>query len=163
MTITSWEAGKPLTWDVTCVYTMAISNIVASSFEAGGDANRVEELKIAKYCSQLPNYNFLPLGFKTVGSWGKEATKMLKTIVSKQFGSLGNPGESSFCANLSLWKYKEVMLSVSLGLFAITVFLFNNFLLYRADDGVSCCLQIFSKENKNRRRYCFTWCPRARI
>jgi len=44
-----WKGGKPLAWDVTAVCTVADSYVAATAREAGAPAERVAEIKIAKY------------------------------------------------------------------------------------------------------------------
>lgn len=49
VTIAPVDAGKLVTWDVTCVCTLAIANVAASSSKAGGAADIAEVEKTAKY------------------------------------------------------------------------------------------------------------------
>ena len=49
LTLTPWQGGKPLTWDVTVVSTLADSYLHASSHSAGGAAEIASVRKESKY------------------------------------------------------------------------------------------------------------------
>ncbi|XP_055349896.1 uncharacterized protein LOC129596594 [Paramacrobiotus metropolitanus] len=83
VTLTPWERGRMLAWDATCVNTMAISHIVATSTRAGAAAAQAEQSKAEKYRDITPNYLFSALGFETVGPPGPEATRMMTVVGQK--------------------------------------------------------------------------------
>ena len=49
LTLVPGKEGKPLTWDVTAVCTVADSYVAATAREVGAAAERATELKISKY------------------------------------------------------------------------------------------------------------------
>ena len=51
LTLTPWQAGKPLTWDVTVVSTVAGSCVHLSSQSAGGTAEAAANRTIIKYAN----------------------------------------------------------------------------------------------------------------
>ena len=68
LTLTPWQGGKALTWDVTVVSTLADSYLHASSHSAGGAAEIASVRKEAKYSILPPDYIFQPVAFETLGS-----------------------------------------------------------------------------------------------
>ena len=62
LSLVPWEAGKPLTWDVTVICPLADSYVAAAAREAGSAAEEAATRKTAKYSniqayhifSQLP-------------------------------------------------------------------------------------------------------------
>ena len=80
MTIGAWSHGKPLTWDVTCVDTLAISRLTSSSTEAGKAAEDAEEAKRVKYADLEDRFVFYPIGLETFGAWGPGAKELINTI-----------------------------------------------------------------------------------
>ena len=49
VTITPWQAGRTLVWDVTCPDTYAVSHVVLATREAGAVATSAEVKKSNKY------------------------------------------------------------------------------------------------------------------
>ena len=49
VTITSWQAGRTLVWDVTCPDTYAVSHVVLATREVGAVATSAEVKKSNKY------------------------------------------------------------------------------------------------------------------
>jgi len=49
LTLIPWQAGKPLTWDITVVSTLTDSYVSRSSQSAGGAAEAAANRKHAKY------------------------------------------------------------------------------------------------------------------
>lgn len=80
LTMEPWERGRSLAWDATCVCTLALSHLAASTSTVASAANQAERLKRRKYDEIKPNYLFCPLGFETFGPWGIEATSLLHEI-----------------------------------------------------------------------------------
>ncbi|XP_055341435.1 uncharacterized protein LOC129590306 [Paramacrobiotus metropolitanus] len=54
-----WRNGLRLAWDVTCVDTVALSNVISSSIKAGEAARKAEEEKFRKYEYLAPEYDFV--------------------------------------------------------------------------------------------------------
>ncbi|XP_055347500.1 uncharacterized protein LOC129594739 [Paramacrobiotus metropolitanus] len=82
VTISPWERGKALAWDVTCRSTMALSYIAATSTRAGAAAALAERSKTEKYRNITQDYWFKPLAFETYGTFGPETTGLL-TVLGK--------------------------------------------------------------------------------
>ena len=66
-----------MAWDGAAVDTLAKSHIKKTCKVAGAAAEDAEELKDAKYAELLGQYEFYPIGFETLGSWGPSALDIL--------------------------------------------------------------------------------------
>ncbi|XP_055348003.1 uncharacterized protein LOC129595114 [Paramacrobiotus metropolitanus] len=80
VTLVPWERGKMWTWDVTCVCTMALSHIAATSTQAGAAAAQAERKKTAKYQNIAQDYLFRAVGVETVGPLGPEASRLISEL-----------------------------------------------------------------------------------
>ena len=58
LTLIPWQGGKPLTWDVTVVSTLAASYLSSSARSAGGAADLAASRKDAKYTNLTNSYIF---------------------------------------------------------------------------------------------------------
>ena len=59
--------------------------------KAGTAAGAAEELKVAKYVGHLaPEYEFLPLGFETLGSMGPSSTDFLRDLGHRLIAATGD-------------------------------------------------------------------------
>ena len=60
MTITPWQAGRTLVWDVICLDIYAVSHVVLATREAGAVATSAEVKKSNKYeeLSQDPPFGY---------------------------------------------------------------------------------------------------------
>ena len=68
-------------WDATVVDTLAPSHLNRTCREVGSAASQAEELKRQKYVGNLPlTYEFLPLGFETLGAVGPAAREFLSSL-----------------------------------------------------------------------------------
>ena len=68
-------------WDATVVDTLAPSHLPATSVLAGSAASLAEESKRKKYVGNLsPTYEFLPLGFETLGGMGTAAREFVDVL-----------------------------------------------------------------------------------
>ena len=83
ITLVPWSRGKLMVWDVTCVDTLAQSHLHLTVENAGGAADDAERRKKEKYLFLGANYEFVPLGFETFGSWGAEAKDLVRQIGKK--------------------------------------------------------------------------------
>jgi len=68
LTLIPWHKGKPVTWDVTVVSTLADSYLHATSHSAGAAAETAFSRKVQKYSSIPTDYIFRPVAFETRGS-----------------------------------------------------------------------------------------------
>jgi hypothetical protein len=65
MTLFTWQAGKALGWDVTCVDIIAMSYINGSIMAAGSAAETTEKKKVDKYKKLVDGrYIFGPLALR---------------------------------------------------------------------------------------------------
>ena len=81
LTLVPWRLGKCLVWDATVVDTLAPSHVSSTSLSAGAAAAAAEDLKRSKYVGNLPaTYEFVPLGFETLGTIGPSAQEFLDSL-----------------------------------------------------------------------------------
>jgi hypothetical protein len=83
MTLIPWENGRSLLWDVTCVDTVAPSNVKRSATSPGSAACDAEKRKHIKYGPLKGTYTFIPLAFETMGPWGQEAKDFFQSLGAK--------------------------------------------------------------------------------
>ena len=96
ITLFPWRRGKPLVWDVTCVSTLAASNVQLSIGEPGAAASRAEERKSVKYSDLAQNYVFTPLGFETMGHWGPSTVNFVQELGRLLAQATGEPRSTVF-------------------------------------------------------------------
>ena len=60
--------------------TLASSHVQRSLLNPGNAAEHAEEGKLAKYRDLQNAYNFIPLGFETMGHWGPHAVKFVQEL-----------------------------------------------------------------------------------
>ena len=96
MTLFPWENGKPLVWDATCVSTLAPSNLDHSLRSPGGAASEAEGRKRSKYEDLSRDYLLTPLGFETVGHWGKSAVAFVDKLGRELGRVTGEPRSTSY-------------------------------------------------------------------
>ena len=80
VTLIPWSHGRCLTWDVTCVDTLASSHVTDSAQRAGSAAAKAEAMKTAKYRDLAVTYAFIPVAFETLGSWGSECRSFVSEL-----------------------------------------------------------------------------------
>jgi hypothetical protein len=91
ITYVPWRQGRHLAWDLTVVDTVAPTYVVGTAQEAGSAAGAAEERKVAKYAGNLPpEYEFVPLGFETLGSMGPSATAFLRDLGRRLVAASGD-------------------------------------------------------------------------
>lgn len=83
LTLSPWERGRCLAWDATCVCTLALSHLAATTSNVGAAAAEAERKKVEKYRDIVPDYLFVPVGIETFGPWGPEATSLLNQLGRK--------------------------------------------------------------------------------
>ena len=70
-----------MVWDATVVDTLAPSHVERTSVTPGAAAATAEDKKRLKYVGNLPpTYEFIPLGFETLGAVGPVAEDFLDTL-----------------------------------------------------------------------------------
>ena len=96
MTLFPWRNGKPLVWDVTCVSTLASSNLQMSLQLPGNAAKYAEERKSDKYRDLEGAYGFTPLGFETMGHWGPTTVRFVQELGRLLAQATGEPRSAAF-------------------------------------------------------------------
>jgi hypothetical protein len=96
LTLIPWQGGKPLTWDVTVISTLADSYLQASARSAGGAAEIAASRKESKYASLPLEYTFQPVAFETHGSLNTSASEFLSELGRRISDSSGDCRETSF-------------------------------------------------------------------
>jgi len=100
LTLIPWQAGNPLTWDVTVVSTVADSYVHLSS-QSEAAANR----KMSKY-TDLPATNIIqPLAFETHGATHSSALDFLNAVGGRSAAESRDPRETSF-----LWQRISILI-----------------------------------------------------
>ena len=89
-TLYPWTIGLILMWDYTCRDTLAASNVLGCSKEAGSAAMAAEEMKRKKYSELAKDNYFIPIAQETFGSWGLRGLELLKEIGSRTIMASGN-------------------------------------------------------------------------
>ncbi|XP_055345959.1 uncharacterized protein LOC129593591 [Paramacrobiotus metropolitanus] len=84
-----WRNGRRLAWDVTCVDTVALSNVVSSSIKAGEAARKAEDEKRRKYEYMAHEYEFAPLAFETFGVSSPACMKFLRELGARLKNATG--------------------------------------------------------------------------
>jgi len=66
LSLVPWEAGMPLTWDVTVICPLADSCVAAAACEAGSAAEEAATRKTAKYSNIQAHHIFQPVAFESL-------------------------------------------------------------------------------------------------
>jgi len=82
LTLTPWQGGKPLTWDVTAVRTLAASYLSSSARSAGTAADLAASRKEAKYTSLTNSYIFQPIAVESHSSFSASFLSFLTTLAN---------------------------------------------------------------------------------
>jgi len=91
-----WEGGKPLTWDVTVVSTLADSYLHSTSHSAGSAAETASVRKESKYSSLPPDYIFQPVAIEILGPLNASAVNFLSEVGRRLTFLSGDSRETSF-------------------------------------------------------------------
>jgi len=91
-----WQGGKPLTWDVTVVSTLAASYLSSSARSAGAAADLADSRKEAKYTSLTNSYFFQPIAVESHGSFSASSLCFLTTLGERLTGTSGDLREMSY-------------------------------------------------------------------
>jgi len=96
LTLIPWQGGKPLTWGVTVVSTLADSYLHSTSHSADSAAETASNRKETKYSSLRPDFIFQPVAMETLGPLNASALNFLSEV-GRQLTSLsGDSRETSF-------------------------------------------------------------------
>jgi len=96
LTLIPWQGGKPLTWDVTVVSTLADSYLHSTSHSAGSAAETASVRKESKYSSLPPDYIFQPVAIETLGPLNASAVNFLSEVGRRLTFLSGDSRETSF-------------------------------------------------------------------
>ena len=96
MTRIPWSQGRSLLWDVTVVDTVCQSYVQSTSISPGAESEKAEEKKTEKYSNLTDRYMFVPVGLETFGSWGTEASSLVRDIGRKLTQQTGEQRSTSY-------------------------------------------------------------------
>jgi len=71
LSLVTWQAGKPLSWDVTVVCPLADLYVVAGAREAGSAAEAAAARKSAKYTEMASDESYFPANRRAVSGTNK--------------------------------------------------------------------------------------------
>jgi len=90
LTLIPWQGGKPLTWDVTVVSTLADSYLSSSTQSAGAATDLAASRKEAKYTSLTNSYIFQTIAVESHGAFSASALSFLTTLGERLTGTSGD-------------------------------------------------------------------------
>jgi hypothetical protein len=96
LTLIPWEAGKPLTWDVTVASTLAASYVDDTARSAGAAAELAAIKKIAKYSNLVQSHIFQPLAFENLGTMNDTCIDFINKLGNKISSVTGDCMEARF-------------------------------------------------------------------
>ena len=98
-TLYPWTIGLILIWDYTCRDTLAASNVLGCSKEAGSAAMAAEEIKRKKYSELAKDNHFIQ---ETFGSWGPAGLELLK-LAQQPSLQVATRGQEQLCSRTYQW------------------------------------------------------------
>ena len=96
MTIYPWKKGRTMVWDFTCSDAIAPSHIKISSAIPGKVVESAETAKLTKYRNLSADYEVIPIGVETFGSWSPNGLRLISEIKKKTAQETGEPRSTSF-------------------------------------------------------------------
>ena len=96
LSLVPWEAGKPLTWDVTVICPLADSYVAAAAREAGSAAEEAANSKSAKYSNIQAHHIFQPVAVESLGPISASGRVFLSILGRKLADQSGDDREISF-------------------------------------------------------------------
>jgi len=118
LTLTPWQGGKSLTWDITVVSTLAASYLHASSHRAGGAAELAASRKEAKYSCLPQSLLFQPIALETLGPLAPSALDFLAELGRRLSAASGDVRETAFLfqrLSVVIQRYNSVLIHESFG------------------------------------------------
>ena len=82
MSVTPWQSGRALAWDVTCCDIFAPTYTTLAATGAGLVANRAEDRKVRLYREVEATHVFIPVAIETSGTFGDEHLPSLKRLAT---------------------------------------------------------------------------------
>jgi hypothetical protein len=113
LTLIPWQGGKPLTWDVTVVSTLATSYAQSAGRGAGSVAEMAADRKSVKYEQLLSNYIFQPIAFENLGPLNSSALDFINNLGDRLAASSGEAREASYLFqrfSVTLQRFNSVLL-----------------------------------------------------
>ena len=96
LSLVPWQAGKPVTWDVTVICTLASSYVAAAAQDAGAVAELAASRKDLKYIELSDHYIFQPIAIETSGPINSSAVDFVSEL-GRRIGIVsGDNRESSY-------------------------------------------------------------------
>ena len=96
LTMIPWQTGRPLTWDVTFICTLAESYRDTAARSGGAVAELAATRKLAKYASLGSQYLFQPIAVESLGPINDSALDFLNDLGRRIFLRSGDEREASF-------------------------------------------------------------------
>ena len=96
LSLVPWEAGKPLSWDVTVVCPLADSYVAAAAREAGSAAEGAAGRKSTKYTELMTTHIFQPIAIESLGPINASGCVFLTNLGRKLSAQSGDDREISF-------------------------------------------------------------------
>jgi hypothetical protein len=118
LTLIPWQGGKPLTWDVTVVSTLADSYLRASSHSAGGAAELAASRKESKYSCLTADHMFQPIALETHGSMNSSCSDFLGDVGRRLTIVSGDVRETSYLfqrLSVNVQRFNSVLLCETFG------------------------------------------------
>ena len=113
LSLVPWEAGKPLTWDVTVICPLADSYVAAAAREAGSAAEEADSRKCAKYTVIENSYIFQPIAVESLGPINASGRAFLSKLGRKLSDQSGDDRETSFLfqrLSVLIQRYNAILL-----------------------------------------------------
>jgi len=95
LSLVSWEAGKPLTLDVTVICPLVDSYVAAAARKAGSAAEEAATRKTAKYSNIQAHHIFQPVDVESLGPINALGRVFLSKLGRKFADQLGDDREIS--------------------------------------------------------------------
>jgi len=116
LTMVQWKEGKPLTWDVTVVCSLADSYVDASARDAGSAAESAAIRKVDKYSALQRTHFFQTIAVESLGATNTSAYLFLNELGLKISTVSGEEREGSYLfqrISVLVQRYSTVMLHES--------------------------------------------------
>ena len=111
-----WKEGKPLTWDVTVVCSLADSYVDASARDAGSAVESAAIRKVDKYSALERTHFFQPIAVESLGAMNRSAHLFLNELGQNISAVSGEEREGSYLfqrISVLVQHYNAVMLHES--------------------------------------------------
>ena len=113
LTLIPWQGGKPLTWDVTVISTLADSYVRTAVRGGGSVAELAAARKLDKYSDLSANYIFQPIAVENLGPLNSSALEFLSELGHKLAIHSGDERELLFLMqriSVTIQRFNSVLL-----------------------------------------------------